>query len=359
MRASVAAVSSDRVSSSAILLAGLLCGVSVFFVALPLAQSSPFPTPREGGWIAEEPSAARSSQIVAASSYKLASASSLHIAVARKPAAPAAAPNDIGAQAALEWEAMTMSSGVLEPPVVRAAPEHVEAVREETASTGSWPRVPNPEAATSALLASVTPAEGAPKRAVSSQDEVDAYLWEVYQRAPLKVDGTGDFTWKDPAAAKRAKMSLKDYVIGGMDRDFRETLYHAGKAMDAAGLKWSMLSAFRDDYRQSIASGIKAATGNSLHGGSRAVGGYGNGRAVDIVNTEGQNEAVWRWVDRNGARYGLARPMPGYDPAHVQARPNWREVGLALRNNRTGATTVAAAPKPVKSGKTKVAHATR
>ena len=90
-------------------------------------------------------------------------------------------------------------------------------------------------------------------------DEVDEYLWEVYQRVPIKKDGGGDFTWKDPAAAKRVNMSLQDYVIRGMDRDFREQLYHAGRAMDAEGVRWSMLSAFRDDYRQRIATGFKAS----------------------------------------------------------------------------------------------------
>ena len=69
-------------------------------------------------------------------------------------------------------------------------------------------------------------------------DEVDEYLWEVYRRAPSKRDLTGDFTWKDPAAAKRLGMSMPTYVIGGMDPDFREQLYHAGRAMDAAGIRW-------------------------------------------------------------------------------------------------------------------------
>src|SRR5207302_1512759 len=114
----------------------------------------------------------------------------------------------------------------------------------------------------------------APKRAVSVMHEVDEYLWQVYQRAPVKKDGAGDFTWKDPAAAKRMGLSMPTYVIGGMDPDFREQLYHAGKAMDASGLRWAFLSAFRDDYRQSLASGLAASAPNSMHGGSRRVGGY-------------------------------------------------------------------------------------
>ena len=117
-----------------------------------------------------------------------------------------------------------------------------------------------------------------------------------------------------------------EYVIRGMDSDFREQLYHAGRAMDAAGMRWSMLSAFRDDYRQALAAGFKARPGNSLHGGSRAVGGYGNGRAIDINGTDGGDEQVWRWIDAHGARYGLRRPMPGYDPAHIQAGGDWRKL---------------------------------
>jgi hypothetical protein len=148
-----------------------------------------------------------------------------------------------------------------------------------------------------------------------------------------------------------------------MNKDFREQLYHAGKAMDEAGVNWTMLSAFRDDYRQSIAAGLKAATGNSLHGGSRATGGYGDGRAADVINADGDHNAVWRWIDRNGARYGLSRPMPGYDPAHIQPGGNWRGVAMALRTKRTGTTAVAdaqqAAPPAVnvRGKRTKVAHA--
>src|SRR5712692_6086932 len=179
----------------------------------------------------------------------------------------------------------------------------------------------------------------APRKGVAVlMEDVDQYLWEVYQRSPIKKDGSGDFTWKDPAAAKRVNMSLPDYVIGGMDPDFREQLYHAGRAMDAAGIQWTMLSAFRDDYRQRLASGFKARTGNSLHGGSRATGGYGHGRAVDLTIAEGDADDVWDWIDENGAKYGLHRPMPGSDPAHVQSRGEWRKLAVALRSARVKET---------------------
>src|SRR5580704_8822757 len=42
--------------------------------------------------------------------------------------------------------------------------------------------------------------------------EVNQYLWAVYQRTTVKSDGSGDFTWKDVAAAARLGMTLGDYV---------------------------------------------------------------------------------------------------------------------------------------------------
>jgi hypothetical protein len=173
------------------------------------------------------------------------------------------------------------------------------------------------------------------KRGMVVLDDIDDYLWEVYRRAPIKKDSSGDFTWKDPAAASRMGLALQDYVIGGMDPGFREQLYNAGRAMDAEGIHWSVLSAFRDDYRQRLAAGFKARGGNSLHGGSRRTGGYGHGRAVDVTAVEGTNpEEVWKWIDAHGAKYGLARPMPGNDPAHVQQRGEWSNVASSFRQSR-------------------------
>jgi hypothetical protein len=194
------------------------------------------------------------------------------------------------------------------------------------------------------------------QRDLARMDEVGQYLWEVYQRAPTKRDSSGDFTWKDPAAAKRLGMSMPVYVIGGMDPDFREQLYHAGRAMDAAGIRWSMLSAFRDDYRQQLASGFKASTRNSLHGGSARTGGYGHGRAVDVTSTDDDPEPVWRWLDAHGAKFGLHRPMPGADPAHVQSRGEWRDVAIALRQTRIK-TARANGPAEAASAKARVASA--
>ena len=180
---------------------------------------------------------------------------------------------------------------------------------------------------------------------------VDRYLWALYQRTPkedtikelerrnVTVKRKGkmvtvartftklvdeDFGWKDPKAAERAGMSMMDYVIGGMDRSFKLKLFHTLHAAEAAGLSPGITSAFRDDYRQSIASGLKAASNRSYHGGSSR-GGYGHGLAADIVSVQGEtrdqrwasSEKLWKWVDAHGKEFGIGRPYLGRDPPHV------------------------------------------
>jgi hypothetical protein len=186
---------------------------------------------------------------------------------------------------------------------------------------------------------------------VLSEECIDQYLWSVYERArkvdtikvqerikaTVKKNGKSrtvtktvtklvdeDFTWKDPHAAEKAGMSVAQYVIGGMDRGFKVRLYHLFRALDDAGLDPGMTSGFRDDYRQSIASGHKAATGNSYHGGSLR-GGYGHGLAADIVSVKGEtrsercssSELMWKWIDARGKEYGIGRPYLDKDPPHI------------------------------------------
>jgi hypothetical protein len=317
MRASLAAVAADRISRSAILMAGVLCGVLVFFVAVPLALSNPFPSPKDG------------ERVVHRSPFQLASL--------------------------IPMAAVMEAQALLEPVPTLPEPEPTlwdfVALPAHEGSLALTPGEGRGAAATGSTGATAVPPE---RRAVSTMEEVDRYLWQVYLRAPTKRDSTGDFTWKDPAAAKRFGVSMPAYVIGGMDPDFREQLYHAGRAMDAAGIRWSILSAFRDDYRQRLAAGFKAGASNSLHGGKARTGGYGHGQAVDVTSEDGESDAaVWRWIDRNGAKYGLYRPMPGADPAHIQPRGGWHNTALALRAARAG--TAVAETKT--SARTKVVRA--
>ena len=180
---------------------------------------------------------------------------------------------------------------------------------------------------------------------------IDRYLWALYQRTPkedtakeqeqrqVTVKRKGklvtitrtvssmkdeDFSWKDPKAADHAGMPIMDYVIGGVDRDFKMRLFRMLHAAEQAGLSPGITSAFRDDYRQSIASGLKAANDRSYHGGSFR-GGYGHGLAADVVSTNGATRALrqasteifWGWIDKHGAEFGIGRPYLDHDPPHV------------------------------------------
>ena len=310
-------------------------------VALPLASSSPYPTPSRQDWFTQD--APAQITLASASSFSLASASST--------------PAQVGESVSLVNTVRTLSirrpigdepEAEAERPLVTASIGNVrgrEAAYEQRLyehRLAAAPSSHDDEPATASAPADEVPAPASRPRANPAADEINAYLWEVYQRQPAKKDRGGDFTWKDPAAANRMGKTLQAYVIIGMDADFRELVYHAGKAMDKAGVEWTIVSGFRDDWRQSIASGIKARTGYSRHGGSVAVGGYGHGRAVDIGHIDSQRSGeVWRWIDANGAKFGLHRPYR-FDPPHVEPRLEWRRLASNLRRERTGATAVAA-----------------
>jgi phage-related protein len=241
-------------------------------------------------------------------------------------------------------------------------------------------------------VASANPSDGLPnginEAAASTEklDEclladtcVDRYLWTLYERTSkvdtIKVHESRkvtvrkkgrtvtvtrsftklvdeDFTWKDPKAAEKAGMPMLEYVIGGMDRNFKLKLFRALRAAEEAGLSPGITSAFRDDYRQSIASGLKAATDKSYHGGSFR-GGYGHGLAADVVSVKGatlaqrwiSTESLWKWIDAHGKEFGIGRPYLGKDPPHVapidgkeyaahRAGPKAQHVGTIKKRNR-------------------------
>jgi hypothetical protein len=249
---------------------------------------------------------------------------------------------------------------------VPAAPASTTNAVTDAAAAGADLPAPAPTRADetpSMQVASANPQDlqGSPNEAVRSAETpedclveeacIDRYLWSAYQRAP-KVDAIRvaeqikvtvkrrgktrtvsrtitkvvdeDFTWKDPKAAEKAGMPLMDYVIGGMDRSFKQKLYHALRALDDAGLVPGITSGFRDNYRQSLATGNKAATDRSYHGGSLR-GGYGHGLAADLVSVKGEtraqryasSESLWKWIDAHGMEYGVARPYLDRDPPHV------------------------------------------
>jgi hypothetical protein len=180
---------------------------------------------------------------------------------------------------------------------------------------------------------------------------IDRYLWALYQRTPKRdtvaeheqrkvtVRKRGklvtvtktitthvdeDFSWKDRKAAERAGMSMMDYVVGGVDPSFKRKLFQMLHTAEEAGLSPGITSAFRDNYRQSIASGQKAADDRSYHGGSLR-GGYGHGLAADVVSVRGETraqrwastETFWKWIDAHGHEFGIGRPYLDRDAPHV------------------------------------------
>jgi hypothetical protein len=234
---------------------------------------------------------------------------------------------------------------------------------------------------------------------------VDRYLWALYQRTPkedtvktqeqrkVTVKKKGrlvtvtkifttiadeDFSWKDPKAAEKAGMPMVDYVIGGLDRDFKLKLFHMLHVAEEAGLSPGITSAFRDDYRQSIASGLKAANDRSYHGGSFR-GGYGHGLAADIVSVNGATRAqrltssqtLWNWIDANGKEFGIGRPYLDRDPPHVAPidgkeyashHPGMkaRQVGSAAKlSNRVAARDAFSSAKRARTAKSSKVRATR
>src|SRR5262245_16493421 len=155
--------SADRISRSAIVLAGLLCGTLVFLVAIPLALSSPFPPTRETEWVAQRP----------------------------RVAAPITFSEPIDEDAAREIEMAAAWSFVSLAPSTGAARFELAAFvpAENTAS-----EQPAAAALTTASIAPAAPVSAQPasppKRSASPIDEVSDYLWEVYTRAPAKRDGS-------------------------------------------------------------------------------------------------------------------------------------------------------------------------
>jgi hypothetical protein len=132
--------------------------------------------------------------------------------------------------------------------------------------------------------------------------------------------------------------------------------------MDDAGFMPGITSAFRDDYRQSIAAGHKAASDSSFHGGSRR-GGYGHGLAIDLVSVNGAtrlqrfaaSEVLWKWVDAHETELGVGRPYLDRDPPHVGAidgkeyaakRGRSPARKIAKNEGASGAKSTASTPPP-------------
>jgi hypothetical protein len=232
-------------------------------------------------------------------------------------------------------------------PTPDASPESTSSASTGSESTGPAPSETSPLGTSKIDMEAIDRAD----ECVVALICIDRYLWSLYERThkidtvrvpeqvKVAVKRKGkirvvtrtvskfvveDFGWKDPKAAEKAGMAPMDYVIGGMEAGFRTTLYHAMHALEDAGLMPGITSAFRDDYRQTIATGQKAQTDRSYHGGSFR-GGYGHGQAADIVSVKGETRAerlassdvMWKWIDAHEQELGIGRPYRDRDAPHV------------------------------------------
>src|SRR6266853_3859609 len=147
MRALVASLSTDRISHCAIVVAGALCGVLVFFVAVPLAVSSPFPAPREGFWVIDRPSA--------------------------RVATPLTLPPDLDERDAARESELVIPWSFVSLPESGAASMFEPAEFGDPEPTGSIASTAPSDAAPRPATEAPLP----PKRAGAIMDEVDDYLW--------------------------------------------------------------------------------------------------------------------------------------------------------------------------------------
>ena len=72
---------------------------------------------------------------------------------------------------------------------------------------------------------------------------------------------------------------------------------------------------------------------------------------------------MFRWIDPNGAKYGISRPIRHFDPPHVEPRVDWRRIASNLRRERAGTAIVADRPpvedaRPARTSK-RVAQSSR
>lgn len=100
----------------------------------------------------------------------------------------------------------------------------------------------------------------------------------------------------------------------GLNQRFSDNLSRMNAAMKAAGLGtfgitdgWRSYEAQVDVKKRK--PGLAATPGTSIHG---------IGLAADLKVTAAQS----RWIQQNGARYGVYLPMPSKEPWHVQAIPS-------------------------------------
>ncbi|MES2203524.1 MAG: hypothetical protein V4474_04355 [Patescibacteria group bacterium] len=194
-----------------------------------------------------------------------------------------------------------------------------------------------------------------PRYCTAVEQDIDLYLYDSYS-GTVKEDSytererigkkrwrttlkTEEFAWKDVEAAKKADKPLEEWLLRPVAGDFKLRFYWLSRTIEAYGVPVGIKSIFRDDYRQSlIKHGTRARVGYSRHGGSQQ---GGVGRAIDVAirtlnrgTQTARNSELIRLIDKFGPHFGIRRPMPSYDPFHVESGVADDEVQVAANTHK-------------------------
>src|SRR5262249_30943202 len=116
-----AAFSANRISDCAILVGGAMGGVLLFTVALPLALSNPFPTPKNNDWVIQ-PAAPGAYQLASLGSVRIEAPSTVEPATAEPSQIDESPVLQAGAAPSVAPSSLAQSSVVEEtPPPARSA----------------------------------------------------------------------------------------------------------------------------------------------------------------------------------------------------------------------------------------------
>ena len=120
-------------------------------------------------------------------------------------------------------------------------------------------------------------------------------------------------------------------VAGGGSQFYHAILRVAGGVMDDLACNGSMLSAFRDDYRQRRASGYKAGVTNSFSMAAAVPAVTAMAAPSTSPSLGAKKNGVWKWIDDHAAKYGFTSAATKPDPAHVQQWcGDWSKIALTL-----------------------------
>ena len=118
-------------------------------------------------------------------------------------------------------------------------------------------------------------------------------------------------------------MSLKDYVIGGMDPSFKLKLHRALRTMDNAGLMPGITSAFATTtaiYRkrqQGCERQLISWRKPPRRLRPRSCGRSRKRQRGHRFQRYASSQELWKWIDAHEKELGIGRPYLDRDPPHV------------------------------------------